>query len=84
MRRKNERFTDDAGRVVTDAARYDGHELKAVLDKTNTGSDPWADTAYGSKDNRKMLAKEGLRADIHTRKPQGRAMIERARQANVR
>ena len=69
---------------VTDAARYDGHELEGLIDPDNTASDIWGDTAYGSKKNRKMLAKRGLKADIHTRKPKGRAMSERASKANSR
>ena len=38
--------------AVTDAAAHDGARLAAVLDKTNTASDVWADTAYRSADQR--------------------------------
>ncbi len=34
--------------AVTDAAHYDGALLPVLLDKTNTASDVWADTAYPS------------------------------------
>lgn len=70
--------------TVTDASRYDGHELENLLDKDNTASRIWADTAYGSKKNRKMLDKHKITADIHTRKPRGKPMSDRARQANSR
>ena len=70
--------------AVTDASRYDGYELSNVLDKDNTASDVWADTAYGSKKNRKMLEDRSLKANIHTRKPKGKPMSERARKANSR
>lgn len=70
--------------TVTDASRYDGYELANVLDRDNTASDVWADSAYGSKKNRKMLNKRGLKADIHTKKPKGKPMSERARKANSR
>lgn len=42
------------------------------------------DAAYGSKANRAELARQGLVADIHTRKPKGKPMTERARKANLR
>jgi len=31
---------------VTDAARHDGAPLPDLIDKKNTASDVWADTAY--------------------------------------
>ena len=37
--------------AVTDAARYDGRELGGLLDRANTGSEIWADTAYRSQKN---------------------------------
>ena len=37
--------------AVTDAARHDGRELGGLLDKTNTASPVWADTAYRSQKN---------------------------------
>ena len=69
---------------VTDASRYDGHELETLMDPDNTASNVWADTPYGSKANRKMLENRGLKADIHTRKPKGKPMSERASKANSR
>lgn len=69
---------------VSDASRYDGHELERLIDEDNTASDIWGDTAYGSKANRKALANRGLKADIHTKKPKGRPMNEQERKANSR
>lgn len=37
--------------VVTHAAAYDGGQLGVVLDRNNTASEVWADTAYGSAVN---------------------------------
>src|SRR5271167_3229017 len=55
--------------TVTDAARHDGALLPALIDKDNTASDVWADTAYRSKANEKHLADNGLRSQIHRKKP---------------
>lgn len=70
--------------AVTDASRYEGHALERLIDPDNTASTLWADTAYGSKANRQMLAKHGLKADIHTRKKKGKPMGARALKANAR
>src|SRR3712207_6582591 len=45
--------------TVTDAARYEGALLPVLIDKTNTASDVWADTAYRSKANEQHLAEIG-------------------------
>jgi hypothetical protein len=42
--------------VVTHAAAYDGGQLGAVLDRNNTASEVWADTAYRSAVNLTLLA----------------------------
>ena len=67
---------------VTSASAYDGAQLRNVLDKSNTGSTVWADTAYRSKKNEAWLEKNGYVSDIHHKKPKGRPMSEanRARQ----
>lgn len=67
---------------ATDASRYDGAQLPEILDKDNTASGVWADTAYRSKTNEARLARNGFVSHIHTRKPKGRAMSERASKAN--
>jgi IS5 family transposase len=55
--------------AATDASRHDGALLPALIDKDNTASDVWADTAYRSKANEKHLANNGLRSQIHRKKP---------------
>ena len=56
---------------------------RSVLDRTNTASDVWADTAYRSAKNEAMLARRGFVSRIHRKKPQGRPMPERMRIANA-
>jgi transposase, IS5 family len=70
--------------AVTDAAQYDGALLPALLDKSNTASDVWGDTAYRSKANERHLADHGLRSRLHRKKPVGRPMPKRTAQANGR
>lgn len=69
---------------VTDAARYDGAQLADLVCRPNTGSGVWADTAYRSKKNEAWLTKNGYFPHIHTKKPKGRDMSERAKAANAR
>lgn len=52
--------------VATDASRHDGAQLLNLLDKANTASNVWADTAYRSKANEKHLTDNGLRAQIRS------------------
>jgi IS5 family transposase len=70
--------------AATDASRHDGALLSALIDKDNTASDVWADTAYRSKANEKHLANNGLRSQIHRKKPKGRPMPRRTARANGR
>ena len=72
------------GWTATHAAAHDGARLEDVLDTANTASDVWADTAYRSAKNEAMLAGRGLVSRIHRKKPKGRPMPERTRQANAR
>jgi IS5 family transposase len=69
---------------VTDAAAYEGRQLReGLLDKTNTASRVWADTAYRSAANEEFLAKSGFVSHIHRKKPKGRVMPEAMRRANA-
>ena len=70
--------------AVTDAARYEGALLPGLVDKTNTASDVWADTAYRSKANERHLADNGLRSRIHRKKPKGKPMPAHIARANGR
>ncbi len=60
--------------VVTHAAAYDGGQLGAVLDRDNTASDVWADTAYRSAANLDLLERRGLKPQFQRKKPRGRKM----------
>ena len=64
------------GWKVTGASAYDGAQLRNVLDRQNTGSKVWADTAYRSKKNEAWLDRNGYVSDIHHKKPKGRAMSQ--------
>ena len=69
--------------TATDAAAYEGRRLReGLLDKTNTASGVWADTAYRSAANETFLNRNGFVSHIHRKKPNGRAMPETTRRAN--
>jgi IS5 family transposase len=68
---------------VTDAAAHDGHELPGLLDKTNTASTVWADTAYRSKRNEKRIARAGLFSKVHFKKPRGKSLPDTLQRANA-
>ncbi len=71
--------------AVTDAAAYEGRMLRhGLLDKTNTGSAVWADTAYRSRKNEAFLARNGFTSHVHRKKPVGRPMPTPIRRANGR
>jgi IS5 family transposase len=72
------------GWSVTSAAAYDGAQLCNVLDRGNTGSKVWADSAYRSKKNEAWLGQRGYVSDIHHKKPKGRPMSEATSRANGR
>ena len=68
---------------ATDAAAYEGRRLReGLLDKTNTASGVWADTAYRSAANEAFMAKNGFVSHVHRKKPKGRAMPAAIRRAN--
>ena len=69
--------------TTTNAAAHDGARLEDVLDRTNTASDVWADTAYRSAKNEAMLARRGFVSRIHRKKPPGRPIPDRMRIANA-
>ncbi len=69
---------------VTDAAKFEGAMLReGLLDKTNTASSVWADSAYRSRANEAFLAANGFTSRIHRRKPQGMPMPKRTARANA-
>ena len=46
--------------IVTHAARHDGSQLAVLLDPDNAASGVWADTAYRSKANLRLLDRRRL------------------------
>jgi IS5 family transposase len=69
--------------TATHAAAHDGARLEEVVDRTNTASEVWADTAYRSAKNEEMLSRRGFVSRIHRKKPKGKPMPERTRLANA-
>ena len=68
---------------ATDAAAYEGRRLRdGLLDKTNTASSVWADTAYRSAANEEFMERNGFVSHVHRKKPKGRPMPEAIRRAN--
>ncbi len=61
--------------LATDAAAHDGARLReGLIDRTNSASGVWADTAYRSGANEAYLEKTGKVSRIHHKKPKGRPM----------
>jgi IS5 family transposase len=67
---------------ATSAAAHDAAQLGAVLDKTNTASGVWADTAYRSKVNEEHLASNGRFSMIHFRRQSGHDLTASQKKAN--
>ena len=71
--------------LVTDAAAYDGARLReGLIDRANTASSVWADTAYRSAANEAFLARAGKTSQIHRKKPKDRPMPKHHARANAR
>ena len=70
--------------LATDAAAYEGARLReGLLDKTNTASSVWADTAYRSAANEAFMEKNGFVSRVHRKKPKGKPMPDTVRRANA-
>ncbi len=68
---------------ATDAAAYEGARLReGLLDKSNTASTVWADTAYRSKANEIFMQTNGFVSRVHRKKPKGKPMSAARRRAN--
>ncbi|MGO8044951.1 transposase [Rhizobium johnstonii] len=72
------------GWTVTSASAHDGAQLRNVVAKDNRPSTVWADSAYRSKTKEEWLQDNGLKSDIHQRKPKGKPMPEAMSRANGR
>ena len=70
---------------MRDAAAYEGRLLRhGLLDRTNTASQVWADTAYRSRANETTMAETGFVSRLHRTKPKGKPMPQPTRRANAR
>ena len=67
---------------ASNAATYAGRLRYGLLDKSNTASGVWADTAYRSKANETFIARNGFVSHVHRKKPKGKAMPEAVRRTN--
>jgi IS5 family transposase len=68
--------------TVTDAARHDSQEFDAVLDKTNTARDVWADSAYRSEATEAALKDKRYRSRIHKKGKRNKALTKREKATN--
>jgi len=69
---------------TTDAAASDGARLReGLLDKTNTASTVWADTAYRSKANENFMEKGGFVSKVHRKKPHLKPMPRHIQKSNA-
>ena len=68
----------------TDASAHDGARLReGLLDRSNTGSAVWADTAYRSAANECFMERHGFVSNVHHKKPPHRDMPPRTRRSNA-
>lgn len=68
---------------VIDAAQHDGRMLRrGLLDKSNTASGVWADSAYRSKKNEAFMSRQGFVSHVHHRKPKDKPMPKHIRRGN--
>jgi IS5 family transposase len=69
--------------TVTHAAAHDGAQLARLLDVDNLASGVWADTAYRSQVNLRLLERRGLTAEFQRAKPRGRPMPAHIQRGNA-
>jgi IS5 family transposase len=67
----------------TDASVHDSQKLDAVLDKSNTGSEVWADSAYRSAESEATLKAKGYKSRIHRRGARNHPLCKRQQAANT-
>ncbi|MBN3868370.1 transposase, partial [Gluconobacter kondonii] len=56
---------------------------EGLLDKTNTASSVWADTAYRSKANEDFMDKQGFVSKVHRKKPHLKPMPRHIQKSNA-
>jgi transposase, IS5 family len=67
----------------TDASVHDSQTLDAVLDKTNTSNEVWADSAYRSVETEAKLKAKGYKSRIHRRGARNNPLCKRQQAANT-
>jgi transposase, IS5 family len=67
---------------VTDAAVHDSQIIDDILDRDNTASDVWADSAYRSAEIEKKLSAKGLKSRVHRKGRRNKPLSEREKQGN--
>ena len=69
---------------VTDAAVHDSQLLGVLLDRGNTCSKVWADSAYRSGDAERRLKENGFITQVHRRGKRGKPLSKYQSQVNAR
>jgi IS5 family transposase len=72
------------GYGVSDASVHDSQKLDDLLNKGNTSSDVYADSAYRSSETEQRLKARGFRSRIHKRGRRNRPLSEAETEANYR
>jgi transposase, IS5 family len=67
----------------TDASVHDSQKLAEVLDKSNTGSEVWADSAYRSAESEAKLKEQGSKSRVHRRGVRNHPLSQRQQAANT-
>lgn len=68
--------------TATAASTHDSQVIDDILDKSNTASGVWADSAYRSAEIEEKLADRGLKSHIHRKAKRGHPLSEREKQGN--
>ena len=68
--------------AVSDAARHDSQEMAGLLDRANTASGVWGDSAYRSAEAEAELNAQGFKSRIHRKATRSRALSQREQQGN--
>src|SRR5262249_52396936 len=67
----------------TDASVHDSQQLDQLVDRSNTGSEVWADSAYFSAETEAALKSKGYQSRIHRRGVRNRPLSQRQQAANT-
>jgi len=67
----------------TDASVHDSQKLDEVLDRSNTGNEVWADSAYRSAEIEAGLKEKGYKSRVHRRGARNRPLSQRQHAANI-